>query len=108
MTKTAGEIVACNYFANGDIIAKDTPLLAVGDTSVKVLNTEYISKSKITKALDVYAVIDGKRYEIQYENMEPEEYQQLVDSNENIHTTFILKDPNDEVAQREYIFLKTR
>lgn len=102
VTKTAGEIVACNYFANGDIIAKDTPLLAVGDTSVKVLNTEYISKSKITKALDVYAVIDGKRYEIQYENMEPEEYQQLVDSNENIHTTFILKDPNDEVKIGSY------
>jgi len=102
MTKTSGEIVACNYFANGDVIAKDTPILAVGDTSVKVLNTEYISKSKITKALDVYAIIDGKRYEIEYENMEPEEYQQLVDSNENIHTTFVLKDPKDEVKIGSY------
>ena len=71
-----GEIVACGYYYSGDRIEKDTSVIAVGDTSKRILQTEYISKSNIKKALDIYAVIDGKRYEVEYINMEPEEYKQ--------------------------------
>lgn len=102
VSDTAGEIVACNYFENGDLLSKEVPVLAVGDTSTKVLQTDYISKGTINKALDVYAIIDGKRYEIEYVNMEPEEYQQLVDEEESVHTTFILQDPSEEISIGTY------
>lgn len=102
VSDTAGEIVACNYYSNGDVIGKEVPILAVGDTSSKVLQTEYIAKSTIGKALDVYAVIDGKRYELDYINMEPEEYQQMVEDGDSVYTTFVLEDPKDEVSIGTY------
>lgn len=102
VSKTSGEIVASNYFVNGDTVPKDIPILAVGDTSSKVLHTDYIAKGVIGKALDIYAVIDGKRYEITYVNMEPEEYNQLKTDGESVYTTFVLNDPNDEVSIGTY------
>lgn len=102
VSKTAGEVVASNYFVNGDTVAKDMPVMAVGDTSTKVLNTEYIAKASISKALDIYAIIDGKRFELTYVNMEPEEYKQLTNDGKSVHTTFILEDPNDEAVIGSY------
>lgn len=97
-----GEVVACNLYYSGDYIKKDTSIMAVGDTTRKVLNTEYISKGNIGKALDIYAIIDGKRYEVEYVTMEPEEYRQLTNDGESVHTTFNLIDPNDETAIGSY------
>lgn len=97
-----GEVVACNLYYSGDYIKKETSIMAVGDTSRKILNTDYISKGNIGKALDIYAIIDGKRYEIEYVTMEPEEYRQLTNDGESVHTTFNLIDPNDEVAIGSY------
>lgn len=97
-----GEVVACNLYYSGDYIKKDTSIIAVGDTTRKILSTEYISKGNIGKAIDIYAIIDGKRYEVEYVNMEPEEYRQLTNDGETVHTTFNLIDPNDEVAIGSY------
>lgn len=97
-----GEVVACNFYYSGDYIQKDSAIMAVGDTSRKVLFTDYISKGNIGKALDIYAIIDGKRYEVEYENMEPEEYRQLSNDGESVHTTFYLNDPANEVPIGTY------
>lgn len=101
-SNVTGEVVACNFYYSGDYIEKDKAIMAVGDMSRKVLHTEYISKGNIGKAIDIYAIIDGKRYEIEYENMEPEEYRQLSNDGESVHTTFYLDDPANEVAIGSY------
>lgn len=97
-----GEVVACNYYYSGDTIAKDAAVMAVGDTSARVLFTEYISKANISKALDIYAVIDGQRYELTYVNMEPEEYKQKSEAGESVYTTFILDDPSGTITIGTY------
>lgn len=97
-----GEIVSCGYYVDGDSIAKDTPVIAVGDTNSRVLKTEYISKGMINQAEDIYAVIDGERYEVEYVNMEPEEYTQLTEQGETAYTTFNLIDPENKVELGQY------
>lgn len=97
-----GEIVAGNFFEDGDWIEKETPILAVGDISQRVLQTEYISKGNVNKALDIYAIINGKRYELQYVNMDPEEHKQLSESGESVYTSFVLDDPSGEVTVGTY------
>lgn len=97
-----GEVVACNYYYSGDRIEKDTALVAVGDVSKRVLQTEYISKANISKALEYYAVIDGKRYELEYVNMEPEEYKQRQEAGESVFTAFNLIDETGSIAIGQY------
>lgn len=99
---TDGEVVASNFYSDGDSIAKETPVIAVGDTTQRVLQTEYISKGNINKAYDIYAIIDGKRYEVDYVVMEPEEYRQKSDAGETVHTSFVLNDPTGEVQIGAY------
>ena len=55
------------------------------------------------KTKDVYALIDGKRYEIVYENMEKEEYTRLKKLNDEVFTTFYLVDPNDEIPMGKFV-----
>ena len=102
VSSTSGEVVYCNIFEDGAMVSKDIPVIAVGDTSVKVLKTDFIAKSTMTKALDYYALINGKRYELEYLSMEPEEYNRIVARGEKAYTTFYVVDPDDEVSMGEY------
>lgn len=92
-----GTVVAINAYMSGDYIQKNTSVIAVGDMEKKVLRIEYVSKSKVEKAEDVYALIDGKRYEVTYEVMEKEEYARLKKVSDTVYSTFYLEDPNDEI-----------
>ena len=101
----AGTVVAINTYSSDDIVQKNMNVIAVGDTSKKALHTKYISKAAVEKAVDIYAVIDGKRYEVIYENMEKEEYNRLKKVNGSVCTTFYLNDPNDEIVMGKYAAL---
>ncbi len=100
-----GTVVAINAYMSGDYIQKNTNVIAVGDMNTKVLHTEYVSKATVTKAKDIYAVIDGKRYEVTYEVMEQEEYTSLKKQNDVVYSTFYLHDPNNEVAMGRFASL---
>ncbi len=102
VSDVTGEVVACNYYYSGDQIEKDKSVIAVGDTSQRVIQTEYISKANINKALDIYAIIDGNRYELEYVNMEPEEYTQKSSDGESVYTTFVLDDPSGTIQIGTY------
>lgn len=102
ISNTDGTVVAMNAYSSGDYIQKNTNIIAIGDLKQKILLTDYIGKSKIEKAQDVYALIDGKRYEIVYENMEKEEYSRLKKLNDEVFTTFYLVDPNDEIPMGKF------
>ncbi len=97
-----GEVVACAFYADGDKLPKNRSMMAVGDMNTRLLKTEYISKSTIVKALDLYALVDGVRYEIEYENMEPEEYSRRTSQGETVYTTFRLIDENKQVQVGDF------
>lgn len=104
-TNTDGTVVAMNAYMAGDYIQKNTNVVAVGDLNQKIIHTEYISKSKVEKAQDIYVLIDGKRYEIVYEVMEKEEYARLKKLNDVVYSTFYLEDPNNEIPMGKFATL---
>ena len=104
-SNTDGTVVAINAYTSGDYIQKHTNVIAVGDMSKKVLRVEYVSKSAYEKAQDVYAIVDGKRYEVVYEVMEKEEYVRLKKVNDTVYSTFYLEDPGDEVPMGKFATL---
>lgn len=103
--KEEGVIVNCNFYYGGETIEKEVPIIAVGDTSVKILKTDYIAKSTIAKAQDYYAIVNGKRYEVAYEPMETEEYKQLEADGQTARSTFYIQDPNEELSMGQYAVL---
>lgn len=104
-SNTNGTVVAINMLSSDGIIQKNMNVIAIGDVNKKALHTEYISKAAVEKAEDIYAIIDGKRYEVTYENMEKEEYTRLKKLNGSVCTTFYLNDPDNEIAMGTYAVL---
>ena len=97
-----GVVVASTYHIPGDSIAEGTHILAVGDTTAKEIQCEYVSKSVVNKAVEIYALIEGKRYEVQYEVMEADEYRRIKARDGDVYTTFHLADPDDQVTLGQY------
>ncbi len=97
-----GVVVATSYYNPGDTIPQGTVVSAVGNPSDKEIRCEFVSKSIANKAVDLYAIVDGKRYEIVYENMEPEEYRRLLQKNDAVYSTFKIADPDDEVKMGQF------
>lgn len=101
-TNKDGVVVASNFYESGQNVTKNSKAMAVGDLSQKIFLTEYINKSVIAKAQDVYALIDGKRYEVTYEVIEKEEYNRLQKQNGIVYSTFYIDDPNNEIPQGKF------
>ncbi len=104
-TNMDGTIVAMNFYVSGDTIEKNTNVVAVGDMNRKVIHTEYISKAKVEKAKEVYALVDGKRYEVIYEVMEKEEYARIKKLNDVVYSTFYLEDSENEIPMGKSVTL---
>lgn len=98
----AGAVVAIGERSYGDNIQGDTPIVAVGDTDRKLLKCEYINKATAAKAQEIYAVIDGRRYEVTYVPVETEEYTRLTSQGEQVYTTFYLEGATEEVGMGDY------
>ncbi|MBQ7679591.1 MAG: hypothetical protein IJT34_07060, partial [Butyrivibrio sp.] len=92
-----GVVVALQYAYAGDRVAEGSAMMAVGDPDQLVIRSEYISKSTVNKAVELYAIINGSRFEVQYENMEPEEYRRLKKLNDEVYSTFYVSDPEHRV-----------
>lgn len=68
----------------------DQALVAVGNMDVKVLKSDYINKAKAASAKDLYAVIDGVRYEVEYHPMDNDEYTKLTEGGGKAYSTLTL------------------
>lgn len=111
LSDTSGEVVALGYwnynnyiryYEPGDYINKNTVGVAVGDTSIKELRCEFVSQGDVNKAQDIYAIVNGKRYEVQYQSMSTEEYKKLLEKNDVVYGTFTIDDPFGEVNFGDY------
>lgn len=97
-----GTVVAIAAFDYGAQMSSRTPVIAVGDLNKKQIHCDYISKADITRAAEVYAFFDGKRYEITYEPMAAEEYNKRVRNDETLFSTFYLNEDNGELQVGDY------
>ena len=100
-----GEVVAVGQTEYGAFdAAADTPVIAVGDGTRKILKCNYIQKSVINGADDIYAFIGGKRYELEYQPIDSKEYMRLTESGETVYTSFeiITDDTSNEPDIGDY------
>ncbi len=96
--RAKGEVVAIAESQYGSYsAAAEENIVAVGNMGEKILKCDYINKSVITKAADVYALIDGIRYEIEYQPLESDEYAKLTAAGEKVYSTFVLKGDCEQV-----------
>lgn len=103
LTAAAGGVASSvQFFTTGDWLGSSENIMAVCDPEKKQLRCEYISRSNVTKAEDVYAIVDGKRYEVEYQVLEAEEYQRLQEQNGTVYSTFYVKAGDEEIRQGSY------
>lgn len=100
-----GTVVATGIYTSGDYISQNTNIIALGDMQTKVLHTEYISSADAAKAADIYAAIDGKRYEVTYRPMEEGEYAEQKKQNGVVYSEFIIHEAGEEVPIGKYATL---
>lgn len=100
---TAGEVLTIGQADYGTYEAKaDKAVVAVGDMSKKILKCTFIQKSNITNAEEVYAVIGGEKYELEYHPLETKEYFKLKESGDTIYSTFSVLGDTEAVQIGEY------
>lgn len=98
----AGNVVAVSEYGYGDRIQGETPIVAVGDPERKELKSDYINRRTASDAEEIYAVIDGRRYEVTYVPIESEEYTRLTTQGEEVFSTLYLQGETEEVHAGDY------
>lgn len=81
----------------------DYPVVAVADPDRRCIKSDYISKNDINTAERMYAMIDGRAYEVEYEPMESEEYNRLAERNGKVYTTFYLPKEAADTELGKYV-----
>lgn len=92
----SGEVAA--FRGEGSRVRGGDAVVAVADSGRKLLKCDYINSAAVEQAADIYALIDGVRYEVAYQAIPTSVYNQMVYNNETVRTTFTLLDAGDEVA----------
>ena len=88
-----GTVVAVSTVSPGALISEGTNVSAVTDGhSINIL-ADYRSAREISSAIDVYAVVDGKRYEITHIPYSASEYSALKASGSDVYSVFRVEDP---------------
>lgn len=93
------------FLADGDWVGGMNSLIAVGDTTELELRCEFMNSTTVAKAKEVYAIIDGKRYEVEYQAYEAEEYQRLMEKNKKVYATFKVKDMPADITSGTFATL---
>ena len=97
-----GKVVAINLLMNGSRLTTEQAMVAVGDENRKILKCEYITKALMSKTEDVYAMIDGVRYEVKYNEIDTQEYTELTSQGETVYSTFELIDAPEHIEMGDF------
>ncbi len=90
------------FLEAGDRVSGETPLAAVGDPETKVLRCEYVNGSTVRSAEQIYAVVNGKRYPVTWQEMDSEEYQRLEERDGKVYSSFLFEEDCPEVEMGSY------
>lgn len=101
--REAGEVMAVPEAGYGAYQAgAEEMVIAVGNTQEKLLKCDFINKADVAAAKDLYALIDGVRYEIEYQPMDSDAYAKLAAAGEKIYSTFVLKGDTSQVCVGDF------
>lgn len=101
-SSSEGTVVGINFYEPGQNIVKGSECIILGNMENKQLKCEFVSKATISKAEEVYALINGKRYEVTYEVMESDEYKRIKARDSVVYSTFYVDDPNNELTLGDF------
>ena len=98
-----GEIVALADLGSNSYLQADVPVVAVGDFNRKILKCDYINKNTIKNAQEVYALVDGVKYQVEYEAISSDEYARQSANGGKVYSTFYLPEgTGDEIQVGDY------
>lgn len=93
----SGVVADLKIMTQGGKISGGEILATVADLAVKKLRCEYIAQKEILSAEDIYALINGSRYEVEYVPMDTAEYTKLKKQNGKVYSTFILAEDTPKI-----------
>ncbi len=97
-----GYVVAFNYYSPGEYISGGLPAAVVGDFDVKEIRCEFINSGIINKAESVYAMVNGEKFEVEYQAIDSEEYDRLKELNDAVYSNFHVVDPEGKIQIGDY------
>ncbi len=83
-------------------VQAEQELVAVANMDQKVLKCDYINDLKVGGADDMYALIDGVRYEIEYHSVSREEYTEITEAGGKVYTTFTIQGDTSELEVGDF------
>ncbi|MGN1147931.1 MAG: hypothetical protein ACI4TB_05880 [Lachnospiraceae bacterium] len=100
--KEDGTVVATGFYSSGDWVEEKVSVAAVADLEQKIIKSEYVSPAQAAKAEEMYACIDGRKYEIVYQPLETGEYAALTEQGAELYSTFLLLGDTGEIETGDY------
>ena len=88
----SGEVVAMSIYNPGSYISGMTSVMAVGDMDRKLLVCDYILNRTIYNAREIYAFINGRKYELIYQE----------EAGDDSKSVFSIVDEEDQVSVGDY------
>lgn len=79
---------------DGGYASATIPLVWIADSAERHITTDYITADAVSKANEIYALVDGKRVEVEYLPMSRADYLAMLASDEGRKSRFILKNAN--------------
>ena len=92
-----GVVVGMVDVTYGHLSGYGEKVVSIAEEGTCLLKTEYIENSRISKAKDIYAMIDGERYEITNEYMSTEDYTDLKNKEGTVYSTFYFNEQPEHI-----------
>ena len=89
----AGTVVYCAA-AEGSYAMANTPLIWLAEEGTVRIRTAYLTSDAVEKAVEVYAMVDGRRVEVEYQPLDRKEYLAMKASGDTMQSTFLVTDTN--------------
>lgn len=86
----------------GYYMESGTTMAAVVDPDRKLLKTDFVNNEVIITAEQVFAMVDGKRYEVEHVPMDNAEYRRLEWKNGKVYSTFYLPEELEDAEMGAY------
>ena len=105
----AGTVVYCSA-AEGGYAMANTPVVWLAEADSVRIRTDYITADAVSRAVELYAMVDGCRVEVEYVPLARAEYLAMKASGDTMQSTFTVKDAHGnpvEAGMEVVLFLVT-
>lgn len=93
-----GVVVGMVDVTYGHLAGYGEKVVSIAEEGACLLKTDYVENSRINKAKDIYAMIDGERFEITNEYMSTEDYTDLKNKEGAVYSTFHFEEQPENIT----------